>query len=253
MDPEDKIVKELTKLQEEKGIKIINARERGSRMTGVSHAESDYDVLFLFSQPAENYATIHGRIDSIHEPHLGEVDLHGWNIDKFGQLVRDSNPDAIAYCRENANEYITGPREFSELAEHARENFNHMALYHHYLSMGKRNWSKYIDSGNESTNNRQFHSIRPVAMAQHLRKSGSLPPFDVFELAQAGHLSDDVKGTLLELALQKRAGNNDEEINDIVGHLYKEESEIEMEPTDERINSLDDEIVDNFIRASLPR
>lgn len=254
MDPEKRITEELARVEEEHGVTVVNARERGSRMTGVSHADSDWDVLFLFSQPAENYATIHGRIDSIHEPHCGKVDLHGWNVDKFGDLVSDSNPDAIAYCRRNATEYVSAHDngEFERLAINARNEFNHMALYHHYLSMAKRNWSKYVDSGNEPTKNRQFHVIRPIAMAQHLRITGGLPPFDVDQLLSIGAINEPVYECLARLAYEKRNGNNDDVIPDAVGHLYKAESEAPMEPTDERIKSPDTELIDEFIRSALP-
>lgn len=83
---EMRIREELCRLEDKKDIQLINARERGSRMLGAEHDDSDWDVLFLFAQEPDRYVTIHGRIDSIHEPHLGEdeqIDLHGWNIDKF--------------------------------------------------------------------------------------------------------------------------------------------------------------------------
>jgi predicted nucleotidyltransferase len=252
----EKILDELCRLEDEKDIELINARERGSRMLGASHARSDWDVLFLFAQDADRYATIHGRIDSIHEPHLGEneeIDLHGWNVDKFGDLIADSNPNAIEYCRDGAKEYLTSEAyaSFLALAENARENFNHMSLYHHYISMGKSNWKKYIDSGNDCTKGRQFYVARSIAMAQGIRKGGEMPPLDARELADYQPINIETRKILAKLTEAKRAGHGEQSSPDIVGALYEAESNADMEPTDERINSPDTELIDNFIRAAL--
>jgi len=227
-------------------------------MLGASHSESDWDVLFLFAQESPNYATIHGRIDSIHEPHLGEneeIDLHGWNIDKFGGLIRDSNPNAIEYCREGAKEYITFTEgdAFDRLAANARSAFNHMSLYHHYISMGKRNWKKYIDSGNDCTKGRQFYVARSIAMAEGIRKGGEMPPLDARELADYEPIDIETRKILAKLTEAKRAGHGEQDNPDIVGPLYKQESDADMEPTDERINSPDDELIDEFIRTAIVR
>lgn len=255
---EDKIRQELFRLEEEKDIHLINARERGSRMLGAEHEGSDWDVLFLFAQGASKYATIHGHIDSIHEPHLGEneeIDLHGWNIDKFAGLLADSNPNAIEYCREDPVEYISfhDGGVFDALAANARSAFNHMSLYHHYISMAKRNWKKYIDSGNDCTKGRQFYVARSLAMAQGIRKGGEMPPLDARELADYEPIDMELRKVLARLTEAKRAGHGEQENPDIVGPLYHDESDADMNVTDERINSPDTEIIDEFIETALVR
>jgi Predicted nucleotidyltransferase len=252
----ENIREELFRLEEEKDIFIVNARERGSRMLRVDHDNSDWDVMFLFAQLPENYVTIHGRIDSIHEPHVGEnerIDLHGWNIDKFAGLARSSNPDAVEYCRGNPKEYIPYNGEmFEKVARNIRNNFNHMALYDHHMSKAKRTWEKYITSGKEPTKNRQFYVARSVAAAQYIRKYTekelSLPPVDAYELSNASLLNVDLADTLRYLADCKVRGEVDEEIKDLVAIHYEMESDADMDPIDERINSPDDEVIDEFIR-----
>lgn len=253
----DKVREELFRLEREKNIHIINAHERGSRMLAVSHEESDWDVLFVFAQDASVYAKIHGHIDSIHEPHLGEndqIDLHGWNIDKFGGLLLDSNPNAIEYCIPSFK-YITyhGP-SWEPMAEDAKDNFNHMSLYHHYISMGKRNWKKYVDSGNDCTKGRQFYVARAVACARFIRTRGDLPPMNAFALASVLEEENHELGRVLrKLATAKVKGHGEQENPDIVGPLYKAESETPMDPTDERIRSPDASLIDNFIEETVVR
>jgi len=257
---EQRIREELVRIEDEKDIRLINARERGSRMLGASHDGSDWDVHFLFAQDGHRYATIRGRVDSIHAPHLGEneqIDLHGWNVDKFGELIADSNPNAIEYCRADPKEYIGAIEEMGEafdaLAENARENFNHMSLYHHYISMAKRNWKKYVDSGNDCTKGRQFYVARAVAMAQGIRLGEEMPPLDARELANYEPVDHGLRQTLAKLTEAKRAGRGPDEHEDIVGEWYEMESEVFMEPVDPRIDSPDTELIDDFIRAAVQR
>jgi predicted nucleotidyltransferase len=256
MSKEYEIRSELRRLEQEKNIHIVNARERGSRMLGAEHEDSDWDVMFLFAQDAGDYATIHGHIDSIHEPHVGqseEIDLHGWNIDKFGELVLDSNPNAVEYCRANPTEYISAGKTFDRLASNVRHSFNHMSLYHHYISMAKRNWKKYIDSDNDCTKGRQFYVARSVAMAQGIRRGGGMPPLDARELADYEPIDEDIRRVLAKLTEAKRSGHGEQENEDIVGELYERESDAPMNPTDERINRPDTGYIDNFIREKVVR
>lgn len=255
---DDKIRSKLFDIERDRGVHVINARERGSRMLGVAHDESDYDVMFLFAQDASKYATLQGYIETIDKPHLGEnedIDLHGWNIDKFGRLLSDSNPNAIEYCRDDAREYITFYEGgvFDETAKNARENFNHMALYVHYISMAKRNYSKYIESGKDCTKGRQFYVARALACASHIRNEGALPPMNAYKLSDSDGLNEELDRVLYKLAEAKKRGHGGQENPDIVGPLYKAESQAPMEPTDERINSPDKGKIDELISTALVR
>jgi predicted nucleotidyltransferase len=256
---EREILDQLFRIEDENDINVINARVRGSRMLGAVHEDSDWDILFLFSQDCSKYATMHGHVDSIHEPHLGEdedIDLHGWNVDKFGGLLADSNPNAIEYCREDPTEIVRFVDDgiFDEMATDARENFNHMSLYHHYISMAKRNWKKYVDSGNDPTKSRQFYVARAIAAAQYVRCEGELPPMNAKELADEMHEhNDNLAATLGELTVDKREGRGEAEAEDLVGRFYKAESEVPMEATDERIRSPDESLIDEFIETAIVR
>ena len=252
------IFQKLRDVERQHDVQIINARIRGSRMLGADHEDSDWDVMFLFCQEPHKYATMYGRIDSIDMPHLGEnenIDLSGWNVDKFGELLADSNPNAIEYCRPDPKEYIRAPNsvseEFNEMAENARRCFNHMSLYHHYISMAKSNWKKYIDSGKDCTKGRQFYVARSVGMAQGIRKGGEMPPLDARELADYEPLNSDLRRVIAKLTEAKRAGHGEDENTDIVGPLYSAESETEMEPTDERIAEPRPDLIDSFIRSAV--
>ena len=255
------ILDELAKIERDRGVHIVNARERGSRMLCVPHNNSDWDVMFVFAQEAPTYAQFNGYIDTIHEPHLGEggkIDLHGWNIDKFGSLLADSNPNALEYCSPSYEYIASRAAGWEPMAQNALDNFNHMDLYNHYISMAKRNWTKYVDSGSDRTKGRQFYIARATACAKYIRCLGSFPPLNVFELCEELHPHENNRlnnlcPTLTYLAREKRRGNGDDEYDDVVGRFYKTESEVPIEPTDERTSQPDTELIDDFIAEAMLR
>ena len=255
----DSVRDELFKIEQEHDVDIVNARSRGSRMLRVSHADSDWDAMFIFAQEAPTYAQFNGYVDSIHEPHLGEdenIDLHGWNIDKFASLLADSNPNALEYCAPSTEYVVCRSATWEPMARNALSNFNHMDLYNHYISMAKRNWVKYIDSGDDKTKGRQFYVARATACAKYIRCLGSFPPLDVFELADELHPEENNRlnnlcPTLTYLAREKKRGNGHDEYDDVVGRFYKAESEVPIEPTDERTNRPDTELIDDFIAEAM--
>lgn len=247
--PQSEILTRLDEQEEQHDITIIAARVRGSHRQGVAHDDSDTDILFLYVQPGEYYAGLHGRIDAIHDPQ-DPIDLHGWNIDKFAALLADSNPDALEFCASPTDVIPPGVPMVDAETE-ALQNFNRISLHHHYRSMAKRNYRKYVESGNEPTINRQYHSLRPAAAARHIRITNGFPPLNVWDLLTSPAIEGDLYGLLEYLAEAKQDGYVDREIEDIVGEEYEKEANVgELAVTDERITKPDTEIIDAFIKRA---
>lgn len=253
-----KIEQELNKLEDEKDITVTIARLGGSRRYGAAHSNSDWDVYFIFTQDPVNYATITDYVGRITEldrgPSKGDggrINFYGWNVDRFGGLIRTSHPDTIEYIQKNPTEYVSpddnGP--LTRLEWEARKNFNTMSLHRKYLSKAGYEWEKYVSGDKEPTNNRQFRVARGVGMAQHLRKDGSMPPVDVNELGGKDTLAPGLRENLNKLTKAKQNGHGNGKSDDIVGKFYKEERDVDMEPTPDRVKSPDEGKIDDFIKS----
>jgi hypothetical protein len=72
-------------------------------------------------------------------------------------------------------------------------------------------------------------------------------------LAYYQPINTEVRKILAKLTEAKRAGHGEQETTDIVGELYSAESNADMEVTDERINSPDFMVINDFIDAALVR
>ena len=154
----------LYDLEKEFNIKILYAVESGSRCWGFSNKESDYDIRFIYTRPIEEYINISSPRDVIDRKDLGErsydypLDLSGWDISKALFLHYKNNPNLNEYIRSNMV-YRGDTSIFEGLVE-----FNPVSLKHHYSSMTRKPWKKYV-KGDEMTprvTKRYCYSIRQI-------------------------------------------------------------------------------------------
>jgi predicted nucleotidyltransferase len=246
---EERIVNKAKQLCRERDVTPIFVRERGSRMIGVSHEDSDWDAFILFRQEPMDYVKLGGYKDTISKKYDGgDIDFHGWNIQKFAKLLKDSNPNAVEILMGDTG-YINRVRWdiFEELREDVKENFNHMSLYHHYLSLAESNYEKYISSGNDCTYNRQFYVMRATMMAKHIRKEGTFPNVDVNEFMEQTNSMTNKESGLLTMLTDRKSNGELGEANNHVGTILENEKKVEMEPTDERIKQPSTDIINELI------
>lgn len=250
---EHTIVGVLDRVASDNDITILSEREMGSRMMGVSHDDSDWDVMFVycFDEPWKYVARGHSKktIDTVE----GDIEIHGWNIDKFVEHYMDSNPTVVEFLSADVYDEKY-PIIWRELERDMTENFNHMALYHHYISLAKSNYTKYIANDNDCTRGRQFYIMRAAALARYIRVVGEMPQMDTYEFLDEAHptaLSDEEHDKLMWLADQKYLGRGDKHNPDVVGEFYQNEYDESMDVTDERVSSPSEDAVNDLVRESL--
>lgn len=252
---DDRIEARMYQAANDKSVIPIAGRERGSRMIGVEHGDSDWDAFLLFAQPAEEYATLSGYTDTLSRKFDNDnIDIHGWNVQKLAQLALDSNPNATEFLMSE-KQYFVASDEIGRLLDECKtemhHNFNHMALYHNYLSLARSNYEKYIASGNDCTSNRQFYVARATGMAKYIRCEGQWPPLDVWELLRMETVLEEDERDLLETLSHKKADGDLGEMDDEVGPMLEAETNAEMNPKDSRINQPSKEPFNDLIRASI--
>lgn len=251
---EDKYIETCVReLAAERDVTPVAAIERGSRMVGVSHDNSDWDVFLLFAQDPVEYATISGYRDTISKKmDNDDIDIHGWNVKKLAKLGTDSNPSAAEFLMSEKQYFNELESDILDrLAQEIRNNFNHMELYHHYLSLARSNYEKYIASGDDCTSNRQFYVARATAYATFIRKRGAFPQLDVWDFLDVETCLDDDDRFLLQYLSHRKEVGKLGEMPDKVGSMLTAETEAEMNPTDERINTPDKELFNKLVRQSV--
>lgn len=247
----------LEEFASEKNITPLLARDFGSRATGLADETSDHDILFIFTQPAERYLLFDEKTESICTERNG-YDFQAWSLRKFTEAILDDDPMAIEFLMSDLEYYSLSDgtkQAFESLQEHATENFNRMSLYYHYQSLAKKNYNKYIKSGNDPTLKRMLNIYRGMCYAKYIHSTQEMPPLKLdqfMELAES-ELGESTLETLSSLAERKR--NKTQDTIDIKPDNYADEIteflEFNPDPDNMTTPSADSEPLNTFTRAIL--
>ncbi|SDK47369.1 nucleotidyltransferase domain-containing protein [Natronorubrum texcoconense] len=134
----------LTTIEREHSVSVALAVARGSRAWGAASPASDYDVGFVFvSEDLRRYAHLETPPTTIHEDAESDgIELQGWDVRTFAQLLADSNDGAICLLRSPIR-YRTA-YDPTDLAEYIERTYNPMDLYHAWRGIATSNYRKYI-------------------------------------------------------------------------------------------------------------
>src|SRR3989344_12015 len=187
----EKITLICKNLEKEHNIKIIFAVENGSRAWRMSSKDSDYDVRFVFVRPIQEYLQINKPVEVIQtafdkygnkmDAKGSLIDLSGFDIEKFVKMLSDSNPTVIEWLMTDIVYYGKQNEIFKEFASN---NFSKISLYHHYKSLSKNNYLKYIKESNDITYKRYLYVFRGLINAKWVAHKKTIPPISFQETIQ---------------------------------------------------------------------
>ncbi len=210
-------------IEQEHNIRIIFAIENGSRAWRMESADSDYDVRFVFVRPLESYIQLQKPSDVLTyffdkkgkpctvNPYL---DITGFDIFKFLELLASSNPTTIEWLTTDIVYYGKQPVVLQNLA---RKDFDQSALFYHYQSLCKANYHKYIASNNDVTYKRYLYTLRGLVNATWVGSKKTVPPISFPEAL--ANLEGQVQKSILKHANNiitiKKQGKEKEKIERI--------------------------------------
>lgn len=143
-------------------LKFVLAVSRGSHAWGLAGPNSDYDVGVVYAPTdVRHYAHLGGRKESLVRDYPGDldIDVQGWDVTKFAQLLADSNEQAIDTLRSP----IVYRQQFDRepLRQYVESSYSPISLYHTYRSIAKNNYRKYL-SYHLVDNDKQVYPIQSV-------------------------------------------------------------------------------------------
>ena len=253
----DKIKKICQNLEKQKNIKILFAVENGSRAWRLSSKDSDYDVRLVFTRPLKEYIQIHLPSDVINasfdknmKPCNSEgafVDVSGFDIFKYVKMLSSSNPVTIEWLMSDLVYYGKQNKVFKKFAI---ENFNRKSLYHHYKSMCRNNYIKYLKSGNLVTYKKYLYAYRGLINAKWVAYKKTIPPMIFAEALKwmKGVIPRPILIKLMEIIELKSSGKEKDilqnivEMDDYIEGFLKDDSEAPSEKTHVTLNKLNEEL-----------
>ncbi|MFX0064142.1 MAG: DNA polymerase beta superfamily protein [Candidatus Hermodarchaeota archaeon] len=250
----DKIQRICQDLENEHNIRILFAVENGSRAWGLQSADSDYDVRFVFVRPLSEYIQIQkpneviniafDRNFNIYKVEGSFIDISGFDIFKFVKLLSNSNPTTIEWLVSDIVYYGKQNNAFKRFAQ---ENFSKISLYHHYKSLCRNNYLKYIKSGKNVTYKRYLYTFRGLVNARWVINKKIVPPITFIETIKGLDISDQITKKIQEMIKLKSHGKEKERIEPMsqldqyIEAFLEEDPELPREshpPIDELNNEL---------------
>lgn len=179
---EDAVRKELARIEQEYGVRVLFAAEAGSRAWGFPSLDSDYDVRFVYAHDPDWYLDVapERKKDCIERsfelPGIGEMDMAGWDIRKALKLFQAGNPQIAEWL--NSSILYKEEGDFASLLRDLLADSLSMGnLWHHYAGM-VRSARKSLSSGNQSSKG-LLYVIRPLLILLWLEKGLGVPPVEM--------------------------------------------------------------------------
>ncbi len=253
----DKIKTICRNIEKEKNIRILFAVENGSRAWRMESKDSDYDVRFVFVRPLKEYIQINkpgevieAAFDKKGNPCSKEgafIDVSGFDVFKFVKMLSSSNPTTIEWLISDIVYYGKQNIGFKKFAIN---NFNPISLYHHYKSMCRNNYLKYLKSGNDVTYKKYLYAFRGLINARWVAHKKSIPPIIFTNTFReiGGIIPDYIIKRLKEIIKLKSKGKEKEIIQNIVKmdeyieEFLKDKSEEPKERSHTTLNELNKEL-----------
>lgn len=251
-------IKEICKnIEKEKNIKILFAVENGSRAWRMESKDSDYDVRFVFVRPLKEYIQINKpkevidvTLDKNGNPCSAEgafIDISGFDIFKYVKMLSSSNPTTIEWLMSDIVYYGKQNEVFKKFAI---GNFSRISLYHHYKSMCRNNYLKYLKSGDLITYKKYLYAYRGLINAKWVVHKRTVPPIIFLDVLNGmkGVIPDLILNKLNKIMKLKSQGKEKEIIQNIVemdNHIesfLKDDSEAPTEKVHATLNNLNEEL-----------
>ena len=253
----DRIRKICKNLEKEKNIKILLAVENGSRAWRMDSKDSDYDVRFVFVRPMKEYIQI-TRPEEVINIAFDEkgnqcsakgalIDISGFDIFKYVKLLSSSNPTTIEWLISDIIYYGT---QNKALKKYATENFSKLSLYHHYKSMCKNNYIKFLKPKNQATYKKYLYAYRGLINAKWVVYKKTVPQIifnDALEKMK-NVIPDSVLNKLKEIIDLKSHGKEKDIIKNImildkyIEDFLKDDSEAPTKKSHATLNDLNEEL-----------
>lgn len=188
MIDEEEIKKICKDIEREEGVKIIFCVESGSRAWRMDSVNSDYDVRYVFVRPLKEYVQINkpGEVLARHYNKELErvgaegcfIDVCGFDIFKYTKMLSASNPTTLEWLQSDIQYYGEKPQVFVDFA---LKQYKPISVYHHYKSMCRQNYLKYLQTNSDVTYKKYLYALRGLLNAKWIVLFKTLPPISFQE------------------------------------------------------------------------
>lgn len=204
---EKEIREKLDEIEKKEGVRILHAVESGSRAWGFASPDSDYDVRFVYTRPAEDYLRLDEPRDVI-EWQLDEVlDINGWDIRKA--LRQFARGNATLFEWSGSPIVYRTTEDWHRIQEVSRQYFSEKSAVYHYYGTANSTLQEYL-LGDTVRYKKYFYALRPLLAARYIETYHEAPPVLFDELLKL-ELPSKLRFAIAELLEIKKVTTEKEE------------------------------------------
>jgi predicted nucleotidyltransferase len=199
------IMRRLTKVEEDEGVRILMAIESGSRAWGFPSPDSDFDVRFIYSRPEDWYISVdlEDKRDVLEYEITDDIDLNGWDLRKALRLLARSNPTIVEWL-QSPIEYVVRERFRASTLEVLLKIYSMASGIHHYRSMAKTNYRGYLRVDAVPLK-KYFYVMRPLLAIRWIETHKAPPPIEFERLLPGLEARPDLLADISTLLEKKKA------------------------------------------------
>lgn len=200
------VARRLREVETQRNLRILFACESGSRAWGFASTDSDFDVRFIFTRPANDYLSLTPPKDAFDLHQDQDFDLAGWDIRKTAELMRRCNPPLMEWLDSpiiyEADDIIS-----PNLIELRDVYFDAKKAAHHYLSLAAGIWKKYLQDEPNPVRKKYLYALRPLACIRFIELHRIQPPTLFDAVLDQIDWEQDVREAIANLVEQKRSAD----------------------------------------------
>ncbi|WP_347549939.1 nucleotidyltransferase domain-containing protein [Pseudalkalibacillus hwajinpoensis] len=186
------ILEILNDIEVQSNVKVLYACEAGSRAFGYETEESDHDVRFIYVHPRDWYLTVFPRGDVL-EVKDGNIEVHGWDLQKTLQLLAKSNPSLLEWL---ASPIIYKEENIKEIRDLGNRYFSLKALLFHYVKMGQTNLREYKKYSNQKF---LIYALKSILIGKWVVQTNSMPAHSLKTMLQSLEINNFLRENCVKL------------------------------------------------------
>ena len=203
----------LDQIEKDHDVEVLYAIESGSRAWDFASQNSDYDVRFIYREPAIRAFKLYPDRDVIevmeqlsNHPDSVPVDVVGWSLAKALRLGLGSNPQFAEWSHIHTV-YRVDPvfhHQMNEIASHSAPR----VLAHHYRGLAKKTYHEYLNRDEDPVGKKYLYAIRPIMASLWMLQNpiiGVSPPVIFGDLRREVIVPDVINDEITTLLTWKMA------------------------------------------------
>ncbi|MBK5483702.1 nucleotidyltransferase domain-containing protein [Peribacillus sp. TH16] len=201
----ENLISILRNLEKKKNITILMAAVTGSHSFGLSSANSDSDVRFIYvHNDRRSYLSL-SQPDEVIQLNEGFCDVEGWDLFKTSRLTLKSNP-ALFELFQSPIQLIAQPDYYRVMKGLIEECYSKKALGHHYYRMMTGNLQQLTktSSSEKKVLKTWVQVYRSYLVLQYLILFRALPPLCVWELLDSVLIDEEMKSRMTRIFTAKQ-------------------------------------------------